>query len=216
MCRSTTATGWRRPRRGSAIARALERSQGDLVIATMRKEDRTGKVFIDWSQNSPTKTTVAAYSLRPRRLPTVSTPVTLEEVDACARKGDPEQLQFLAEDVVERARELEICSRYELGLTISGPPCHAVTDAVERRHDGSRQRAPGRGVGRGWMRVGGAKTGPSVPAAHRGAVEAIGITFDQRKHRALLLFDVDGDGGRIRLKRVSNSSPSAGPSPRAP
>jgi bifunctional non-homologous end joining protein LigD len=88
------------------IARALERSQGDLVVATMRKEDRTGKVFIDWSQNSPTKTTVAAYSLRPRRLPTVSTPVTLEEVDACARKGDPELLQFLTEDVLERTREL--------------------------------------------------------------------------------------------------------------
>ena len=49
----------------------------------MTKTRRAGKVLIDWSQNDRNKTTVCAYSLRARELPTVSTPVTWDEVAAC-------------------------------------------------------------------------------------------------------------------------------------
>jgi bifunctional non-homologous end joining protein LigD len=100
-------TGWdtvRREARGIAVD--LERRHPDLVVSNMRKELRRGKVLIDWSQNHPAKTTVAAYSLRARPVPTVSTPVTWEEVDACARGGDPDRLRFTADEVVARVESL--------------------------------------------------------------------------------------------------------------
>ena len=54
----------------------------------MKKVEREGKVFVDWSQNHQRKTTIAVYSLRARERPTVSTPVTWEEVEAAAEQGD--------------------------------------------------------------------------------------------------------------------------------
>ncbi|HKS49701.1 MAG TPA: non-homologous end-joining DNA ligase [Amycolatopsis sp.] len=92
--------------RPSAYAKGLaERLAGqtpDLVVAKMAKALRPGKVFIDWSQNNPAKTTVAPYSLRGRDRPTVSTPITWDEVRACRR---PEDLVFTADDVLDRVAE---------------------------------------------------------------------------------------------------------------
>jgi bifunctional non-homologous end joining protein LigD len=68
----------------------------------MAKSARPGKVFIDWSQNSRHKTTVAVYSLRARPRPTVSTPVTWDEVEAAADGGG---LSFEAPVVLERVEE---------------------------------------------------------------------------------------------------------------
>src|SRR5215469_14116149 len=65
-----------------------ERLEGDmpkLVVSRMTKSLRTGKVLIDWSQNNGSKTTIAPYSLRAREHPTVSTPVTWDEVESCRR-----------------------------------------------------------------------------------------------------------------------------------
>ena len=59
-----------------AVAQVLEKHHADRVTSVMAKAVRPGKVFIDWSQNSRHKTTVAVYSLRARPRPTVSTPVT--------------------------------------------------------------------------------------------------------------------------------------------
>ena len=81
------------------VARVLEKHHPDEVTSVMTKKLRTGKVFIDWSQNSRHKTTVAAYSLRARPTPTVSTPVTWDEVSGCA---DGQPLSFTAPDVLER------------------------------------------------------------------------------------------------------------------
>jgi bifunctional non-homologous end joining protein LigD len=83
-----------------AVAQALERHHADRVTSTMRKDVRGGKVFIDWSQNSRHKTTIAPYSLRARSRPTVSTPVTWDEVDACVA-GDVD-LDYTAADVLDR------------------------------------------------------------------------------------------------------------------
>jgi bifunctional non-homologous end joining protein LigD len=69
----------------------------------MAKNRRTGKVFIDWSQNSRHKTTISVYSLRARPHPTVSTPVSWDEVDAAA---DGAPLSFEASDVLERIETL--------------------------------------------------------------------------------------------------------------
>jgi bifunctional non-homologous end joining protein LigD len=83
-----------------AVAQALEKHHGDRVLSNMNKALRGGKVFIDWSQNSRHKTTVAAYSLRARPRPTVSTPVAWDEIERCA-DGESD-LVFDAADVVER------------------------------------------------------------------------------------------------------------------
>ena len=63
-----------------AVAQALEKARPDLVVSTQAKAARRGKVLIDWSQNSRHKTTICVYSLRARPAPTVSTPVTWDEV----------------------------------------------------------------------------------------------------------------------------------------
>jgi bifunctional non-homologous end joining protein LigD len=71
----------------------------------MRKDLRPGKVFVDWSQNDEHKTTVCVYSLRARERPTVSTPLRWEEVEAVLASGDPEQLAFTSDQVLERVAE---------------------------------------------------------------------------------------------------------------
>jgi bifunctional non-homologous end joining protein LigD len=81
------------------FAQRLERELPRLVVSRMTKSARPGKVFIDWSQNNGSKTTVAPYSLRARDLPTVSTPVTWDEVAACREVAE---LTFTAPDVLAR------------------------------------------------------------------------------------------------------------------
>jgi bifunctional non-homologous end joining protein LigD len=99
--------GWEEVReRSLQLARAVETDHPELVVTNMRKELRQGRVLIDWSQNHPGKTTVAAYSLRARPEPTVSTPVTWEEVTSCQRSGNPDVLRFLPEEVLSRSERL--------------------------------------------------------------------------------------------------------------
>jgi bifunctional non-homologous end joining protein LigD len=82
-----------------ALAQLMEKHHRQLVVSNMKKELRKGKVLIDWSQNSRHKTTICAYSLRARPTPTVSTPVTWDEVEA-ASGGAP--LSFTAPEVLAR------------------------------------------------------------------------------------------------------------------
>ena len=83
------------------VAEELAKEHARLVTATMTKSKRSGKVFLDWSQNAGSKTTLSPYSLRGRELPTVATPVTWDEVEAGAE--DPLGLeQFRFEEVLER------------------------------------------------------------------------------------------------------------------
>ena len=83
-----------------AVARRLEAAHPKLVVSRMTKSLRTGKVLVDWSQNNPAKTTVAPYSLRARDEPTVSTPLTWDEVEA----GKP--LRFVSDEVLDRVADL--------------------------------------------------------------------------------------------------------------
>ncbi|MGI8728132.1 MAG: DNA polymerase domain-containing protein, partial [Solirubrobacterales bacterium] len=87
-----------------AVAQALEAAEPDLVVSKMTKELRKGKVFVDWSQNTASKTTVAAYSLRAKSRPTVSTPLLWEEVEAGV-DGEAEDLAFETKAVLERVEE---------------------------------------------------------------------------------------------------------------
>jgi len=91
------------------IAQVLERRDPALVVSEMRKDLRPGKVFIDWSQNDEHKTTVCVYSLRARERPTVSTPVTWEEVEAVLRSRDPDELAFTSDEVLARVAEQGDC-----------------------------------------------------------------------------------------------------------
>jgi bifunctional non-homologous end joining protein LigD len=86
-----------------AVAQLLERAHPDSVVSNMKRSLRAGKVLVDWSQNSRHKTTVAVYSLRARPRPTVSTPVTWDEVEDAA-SGAP--LAFEMVDVLDRVDRL--------------------------------------------------------------------------------------------------------------
>jgi bifunctional non-homologous end joining protein LigD len=88
-----------------AVAELFERQDPDHVVSSMKKDLRTGKVFVDWSQNDEHKTTCCAYSLRARERPTVSTPVTWAEVETALRKRDADSLRFEAQDVLARVAE---------------------------------------------------------------------------------------------------------------
>lgn len=84
------------------IALLLEQSHPEQVVSNMRKTLRTGKVFVDWSQNDDHKTTVCVYSLRARELPTVSAPVSWLEIETALAENNPDLLVFNTQQVLER------------------------------------------------------------------------------------------------------------------
>ena len=87
------------------VAEDLQRADPGSITATMTKAKRPGKVFLDWSQNSGSKTTISPYSLRGRDRPTVATPISWDEVELGAE--DPLGLdQFRFEEVLERIADL--------------------------------------------------------------------------------------------------------------
>jgi bifunctional non-homologous end joining protein LigD len=88
-----------------ALAELLEKQHPKNVVSSMKKELRPGKVLIDWSQNDEHKTTVNVYSLRAKARPTVSTPLTWDEVEGILDSGDPDIAVFDTDDVLERVDE---------------------------------------------------------------------------------------------------------------
>ncbi len=85
-----------------AVAELLERQHPELVVSRMSKHLRSGRVFIDWSQNDQHKTTVSVYSLRASARPTVSAPLTWEEVERGLATSDPGSLFFAADEMTDR------------------------------------------------------------------------------------------------------------------
>src|SRR5271163_3577982 len=146
-----------------ALAQLLEHEHPQLVVSDMKKQVRTGKVLVDWSQNDEHKTTVAVYSLRAREHPTASTPVTWEEVQRALKKKDAGLLVFEAKQVVARfdkmgdlfAPVLELKQRLP---DLKGVAASAATEAkptisiaAQAEEDGKtkkqpRARKPGRKV----------------------------------------------------------------------
>ncbi|MFC5667712.1 non-homologous end-joining DNA ligase [Kitasatospora misakiensis] len=82
-----------------ALAAELEAAHPELVVHTMAKARRTGRVLVDWSQNAAKKTTAAPYTVRARERPTVSTPLSWAELDEA---GSAEELTFTVAEVPER------------------------------------------------------------------------------------------------------------------
>lgn len=85
-----------------ALAQLLEKQHPDQVVSKMAKKLRAGKIFVDWSQNDEHKTTVCVYSLRAKEKPTVSTPVTWDEVDNAWKKQNASLLTFDTSQVISR------------------------------------------------------------------------------------------------------------------
>ncbi|SFL33247.1 non-homologous end-joining DNA ligase [Pelosinus propionicus] len=88
------------------LAKTLEQQNPSLVVSKMKKDLRKGKIFIDWSQNDDHKTTVCVYSLRAKKYPTVSTPVTWEEVKTAYLQQAPDQLSFTTNQVLDRVQKM--------------------------------------------------------------------------------------------------------------
>jgi bifunctional non-homologous end joining protein LigD len=89
-----------------ALAQHLEREHGTLVTSNMSKSVRKGKVFVDCSQNDEHKTTICVYSLRAKAEPTVSTPVSWDEVANCLKKKKADLLKFRSDKTLTRVEKM--------------------------------------------------------------------------------------------------------------
>jgi bifunctional non-homologous end joining protein LigD len=88
------------------LGRILAKRDPKRVVTEMRKDLRPGRVFVDWSQNDQHKTTIAPYSLRIRPMPTVSTPLSWDEVEEALDSRDPDRLTFETGAVLDRVQAL--------------------------------------------------------------------------------------------------------------
>ena len=104
------------------VAELLEQRMPELVVSRMTKQIRAGKVLVDWSQNDEHKTTVTVYSIRARERPTVSTPVTWDEVAECHQSGEESSMSFEASQVLARVEEIGDLFAPVLSLVQELPP----------------------------------------------------------------------------------------------
>jgi bifunctional non-homologous end joining protein LigD len=119
-----------------AVARLLEQEHPELVVSDMKKAVRTNKIFVDWSQNDQHKTTIAVYSLRARERPTVSTPITWDEVEQTLKKKDAQRLVFEATDVLKRVEKMGDLFEPVLKLKQKLPQLAGLGDGVEKEEAG--------------------------------------------------------------------------------
>jgi len=135
------------------LAQYFEEKHPDLAVHKQLKELRGGKVLIDWSQNDQYKTTVNVYSLRARARPTVSTPVSWDEVEKCLKAKDPSLLVFDSDQVLKRIDKLgdlfEPVVKKKQKLPKSLLDATGGKTALEkmatRRHSGGRRYPPQKG-----------------------------------------------------------------------
>ncbi len=88
-----------------AVAMILQKNYPELVTARMAREERTGRVFINWSQNDAAKTMICAYSLRAQPEPQVAFPFSWEELETLVREGNPARFRISPDEAVRRAEE---------------------------------------------------------------------------------------------------------------
>jgi bifunctional non-homologous end joining protein LigD len=118
------------------LAKLLVVQHPDLVVSDMKKTLRVGKVLVDWSQNDQHKTTVCVYSLRARERPTVSTPVTWEELERAHRKQDLGLLVFEPGQVIERYQIMGDLFGPVLTVKQRLPPLEAIVALREEAESG--------------------------------------------------------------------------------
>ncbi|MBV9623149.1 MAG: non-homologous end-joining DNA ligase [Acidobacteria bacterium] len=138
-----------------ALARLLESEHRELVVSEMKKAIRTNKVFVDWSQNDEHKTTVSVYSLRARERPTVSTPITWEEVERTFKKKDANLLVFESQKTLERVDKMgdlfaplltlkqKLPKVPGIGEGESRALAAGITSSLRSKQEDARKKSPG-------------------------------------------------------------------------
>ena len=113
-----------------AIAIQLETASPKTIVSNMQKSfSAKRKVLVDWSQNDSHKTTVCVYSLRAKERPSVSTPVTWEEVETAFKKKDAKKLAFEPEQVLRRIEKHGDLFAPVLKLKQKLPPLNVLHDS---------------------------------------------------------------------------------------
>ena len=125
---NTTTTYEKTKAFAHALAQRMEREHPKEVVSNMSKALRKGKVLVDWSQNDDHKTTINVYSLRARPHPTVSTPVTWEEVEQAVKRKAADRLVFETGDVLKRVERHGDLFEPVLKLKQKLPKLEAVSD----------------------------------------------------------------------------------------
>lgn len=147
-----------------STAQALERSLPGLVVTDMAKARRAGKIFIDWSQNSDYKTTVAVYSLRAKRdQPFVSLPVRWDELDDAIAVRDAERLYFDPATALQRLEKAGDLFRPVLRLEQKLP--HGRGAPRGRRTTGTAKSLEAYSAKRNFSKT--SEPAPAVPRASR-------------------------------------------------
>ena len=119
-----------------ALAQLMEHEHPGVVLSEMSRAARAGKVFVDWSQNDEHKTTVAVYSLRAREHPTVSTPVSWDEVERAFKKKDGKLLVFEAKQTIARFEKMGDLFEPVLELKQQLPDLKKMAPAVAKEAEG--------------------------------------------------------------------------------
>jgi len=115
-----------------ALAHLLEQDHPEMVVSDMKKSLRTNKVLVDWSQNDEHKTTVAVYSLRARERPTVSTPITWEDVERAFKKKEAGLLVFESSQVISRVEKIGDLFAPVITLKQRLPDLKSLTESVAK------------------------------------------------------------------------------------
>jgi bifunctional non-homologous end joining protein LigD len=127
-----------------AVAELLAKKHPELVVSRMTRNARGGKVLIDWSQNDPHKTTVCVYSLRAQERPTVSTPLSWEEVGRGSRRRSEPQLSLEPAALLERVASEGDLFALMLGLTQTLPALSGQEAARSRAGEGAARSPSGK------------------------------------------------------------------------
>lgn len=114
------------------LARLLERAHPGLVVSDMKKVLRVGKIFVDWSQNDDHKTTICVYSLRAKDKPTISTPVTWDEVERCLERQDASLLVFESAQTLDRVQAMGDLFAPVLALKQELPPAESLDELATK------------------------------------------------------------------------------------
>ncbi len=125
-----------------AVAQTLEKAHPDMVVSDMKKAIRGGKVLVDWSQNSETKTTVCVYSLRAKDRPYVSMPLEWQEVERCLNKKDPALAFFEASDALKRLEKKGDLFAPVLALKQDLQQALATLGSPDRGETGKNEKKP--------------------------------------------------------------------------
>src|SRR5258708_13570986 len=131
----------------NGLAQLFEQEHPDLAVHKQLKELRKGRVLIDWSQNDQYKTTINVYSLRARARPTVSTPVSWDEVEKCLKAKDPNLMVFTSDQLLKRVEKrgdlfapvVKKKQKLPKSLLLATSPKPATPNMANRRRGGPGQ-----------------------------------------------------------------------------